>query len=246
MSDVDRARRVVIPVGTDRSIGGLLALPLRRPVPAVIVIHEAFGLNADIAAKCERLARMGYVALAPDLYTGRGPKPLCVMRVMRDLPNARGRAFEDLHAARAWLCTLPEVNASRLGVIGFCMGGGFALLYAVRAPVDVAAVFYGTVPNASDVLRGACPVVASYGGRDTVFRPHAERLQLALTRLGVEHDIKIYPDTGHSFMSQHRGPLAKFLSFGPMRIGYHPDAAEDAWQRGEAFFAKYLRADRDA
>lgn len=246
MSDVERARRVLIPAGPERATNGVLVLPSVQPAAAVMVIHEAFGLNDDIVAKCERLASMGYVALAPDLYAGRGPRPFCILKVMRELSAARGRAFDDLDAARAWLCTLPEVDASRIGVIGFCMGGGFALLYAVRAPLGAAAVFYGAVPKDPEALRGVCPVVASFGGRDAVFRPHAERLQRALAQLGVEHDIKVYPEAGHSFMSKHRGLSARLFAYGRMRIGYHPDAAEDSWRRIEAFFAKHLRPSREA
>jgi len=239
MSTDVRLQRVLFPAGR-RTLRGILAWRGDGPMPGVIVIHEAFGLNDDIAAKCERLASMGYVALAPDLYTGRGPMPFCVLRAMRELRAGRGQAFDDLDAARHWLADLPQTDASRIGVIGFCMGGGFALLYAVRAPLKAAAVFYGAVPRDSAALEGVCPVVASYGGRDRVFRPHGERLARHLRQLGVDHDVKVYPKAGHSFMSDHRGPLAKLFAVGPMRIGYDPAAAEDAWERVAAFFGRYL------
>ncbi|GBD22753.1 Carboxymethylenebutenolidase [bacterium HR29] len=240
MTEGVRAQRVLFPAGR-RSLRGVLAWPNAGPNPGVLVIHEAFGLNQDIADKCERLAAMGYVALAPDLYSGRGPKPFCVLRAMRDLRAGRGQAFDDLDAARSWLAALPQTDPSRIGVIGFCMGGGFALLYAVRAPVGAAAVFYGAVPDDAGDLAGICPVVASYGGRDRVFRPHGERLARYLRQLGVDHDVKVYPEAGHSFMSDHRGLAVRLLAAGPMRIGYDPAAAEDAWQRVSAFFARHLR-----
>lgn len=236
-----RVQRVLI-LAEGRELPGALAWRGEGPAPGVLVIHEAFGLNEDIVAKCERLAAMGYVALAPDLYAGRGPKPLCVLRAMRELRKGSGRAFVDLDAARAWLVRLPQVDGSRIGVIGFCLGGGFALLYAVRAPVGAAAVFYGQTPSQAEALRGICPVVASYGGRDRLFAPHGERLARHLQLLGVEHDVKLYPHAGHSFMSDHRGLLATMMAWGPLRLGFAPDAAEDAWQRLEAFFAKHLGA----
>ncbi len=239
MTEGVRLQRVLVPAG-QRTMRGVLAWREGGPNPGVLVIHEAFGLNDDIAGKCERLAAMGYVALAPDLYSGRGPKPFCVMRAMRELRAGRGQAFDDLDAARRWLTTLPQTDPSRIGVVGFCMGGGFALLYAVRAPVGAAAVFYGAVPEDAEALEGICPVVASYGGRDRVFRPHGERLARHLQQLGVEHDVKVYPEAGHSFMSQHRGLMVRLLSAGPLRIGYDPAAAEDAWQRVAAFFARHL------
>ena len=119
-----------------------------------------------MAEKARRFAALGYVALAPDLFAGRGRKPLCIMRTMRELGRGSGAAFDRIESARSWLAEQPFVDASRLGVCGFCMGGGFALLVAARAPIGAAAVFYGQVPKKADELDGICPVVAGYGGRD--------------------------------------------------------------------------------
>ncbi len=152
-----RAGRVRVPAG-DREMRAVLALPEEAgPHPCVIVIHEVFGLNRDSKEKCFRLAGMGYAALAPDLYDGRGPMPLCVYCAMRSLNSGSGSAFADLDAARGYLAARPEVDGSRVGVIGFCMGGGFALLYAARAPVGAVAAFYGSVPETPDALEGTCP-----------------------------------------------------------------------------------------
>ena len=87
------------------------------------------------------------------------------------------------------------------------MGGGFALLYAVRAPLGAAGVFYGQVPSTAAELRGVCPVVAGYGGRDKLFAAHGRRLETHLQELGVSHDVRMYPEAGHSFMSQHTGVM---------------------------------------
>lgn len=209
--------------------------------PGVIVIHEIFGLNDDIRRITGRVAGLGYAAMAPDLYDGYGLKLICVAQTMRALSRGSGRPFDDLNAARDFLQKQPGVDPSRIGAIGFCMGGGFALLYAVRAPLRVTAPFYGEIPKTADDLKGVCPVLASYGVEDRVFSGRAERLEKMLTELGIDHDVKTYPGAGHSFMSNHSGALATLASYGPMKAGYNPAAADDSWKRIEAFFARHLR-----
>ncbi|MBA4179161.1 MAG: carboxymethylenebutenolidase [Anaerolinea sp.] len=239
MPDIRLAR----PSGT--TMRAFLALPEGAgPWPAVIVIHEIFGLNDDIREKAARLARMGYVALAPDLYDGRGNRFLCVLRTMRSLSHGGGDAIADLEMARAHLASRPEVDASRLGVVGFCLGGGFALLYASKAELGAAAVFYGAVPKDETLLDTVCPVVGGYGGRDTIFRKQGRRLRTALATRDIPNDILIYQDAGHSYMSDHKGLLTKASAHGPMRVGFNPEAAEDSWRRVEAFFAEHLTAAR--
>ena len=125
------------------------------------------------------------------------------------------------------------------------MGGGFALLAATRG-FDASAPNYGQIPaDAEEVLRGACPVVASYGRRDVALRGAADRLEGVLTGLGVPHDVKEYPDAGHSFLNRHNaGPfsvLEKVAGF-----NYHQPSAEDAWTRILRFFETHLRAEQPA
>lgn len=230
---------VASPSGAD--LTAALALPAGSgPHAAVIVIHEIFGLNADIRDKARRLAGMGYVAIAPDLLGPLGPKPLCMVRAFRDLRAGKGATFENLEACRTWLAGRPEVDASRIGVIGFCLGGGFALLLATRGEFGVAGVFYGDVPKDITRLEGSCPVVAGYGGKDRLFRDHAPRLEAHLAGLGVPHDVKRYEDAGHSYMSRHRGVAARLNSWGPLRVGFNPAAAEDSWARIASFFGEHL------
>ena len=208
--------------------------------PAVIVIHEIFGLNDDIRRMTSRIGGLGYVALAPDLYDGPGVKAICVARTLMTLNRGSGAAFDDIEAARKFLIAQPNVDASRLGIIGFCMGGGFALLYAVRAPMQVAATFYGDVPSESSELRGVCPVLGGYGADDRMFAKQGARLDSHLRELGTDHDVVIYPGAGHSYMSPHGGVMATIGAWGPMKVGYNHNAAEDSWKRIDAFFAKHL------
>ena len=208
--------------------------------PGIILIHEALGLNSDMREKAQRFADRGYVALAPDLLSTRGRMPLCIVRVMRGVKGGTGPVFDDLEACRAWLAARPEVDESRIGVIGFCMGGGLALLFAVRAPIGAAAVFYGGVPQESSSLEGVCPVAGGFGGRDRVFGKNGDRLERHLQALQVAHDIQTYPAAGHSYMSEHKGVLAKLNSWGPMKLGFNPEAAEESWRRVDAFFAEHL------
>jgi carboxymethylenebutenolidase len=232
---------VTFPSSTGRPMRAALALPARpERRPGLIVIHEIFGLNDDIRRITGRFADLGYVALAPDLFDTGGQRLLCVARTMLTLSRGEGSAFADLDAARAWLVARPEVDASRIGAVGFCLGGGFALLYAVRAPLGVAAVFYGDVPKTAAALRGTCPVLGGYGGRDRLFAPQGRRLETLLTELDVPHDVRIYPEAGHSYMSQHSGVLATIGAWGPMAARYDPAAAADSWTRIESFFRQHL------
>jgi carboxymethylenebutenolidase len=226
------------PVGNG-SLAAYLAIPPASPPPwpAVVVIHEAFGLNADTREKAEELAAHGYLALAPDLFDGKS-WIRCIRGAFQQLKHERGSAFTVLDAAREFLAARPDCTG-KTGVIGFCMGGGFALLCAPRPGYDVAAVNYGVVPeDAETVLAGACPIVGSFGRRDPMGTEHPERLQRALAVLQVPHDVEIYPGSGHRFMTRSSGPAAIFAKVG--RMSYQRADAEDAWQRIYAFFGVYL------
>jgi carboxymethylenebutenolidase len=227
----------------DVEFAGLPAFIARPPVgegpwPGVVVIHEVFGLIDDIREHATRIAAAGYVVVAPDLFRGRNPAR-CVLGTFRALSAGRGRQFDDIDAVRRALAAHDDCSG-RVGVIGFCMGGGFALLMATRG-FDASAPNYAHLPKDLDVLQGACPVVASYGGRDRSLRGTAAELEAALERLGVEHDVKEYPDAGHSFLSRHPvGP------FGPVvlrvtGVGYDQPSAEDAWNRIFGFFRAHLQ-----
>ena len=207
------------------------------PWPGVVVVMDAFGLTDTIREHADRLATAGYLAVAPDLYT-RGGMVRCVQQTMRSVATRTGRAFDDLEASRRWLVERADCTG-RVGVIGFCMGGGFALGLVDRG-FHASAPNYGQLPKDLDALLGsACPVVASYGGRDRVLRGSAATLESALSAAGVPHDVKEYPDAGHSFMEHHSvGPAIRLMRAAGM--GYHHDSAEDAWGRILRFFGEHL------
>ncbi len=232
---------ITFPAGDGHSMSAAFAMPAGgEKHPGVIVIHEIFGLNDDIRRITGRVADLGYAALAPDLYDGPGPRLICIARTMMTLNRGEGDAFKDLDAARKFLQQQPGVDPGRTGVIGFCMGGGFALMFAVRAALGVAATFYGDVPKTAEQLRGVCPVLGGFGEQDRIFANQGRRLEKLLSEMGVDHDVKIYEDAGHSFMSQNSGVLAAIGKMSPMKAQYNPQAAEDSWKRIDAFFGRHL------
>lgn len=233
---------VRIPLPGGGAIGGALALPDGPgPHPGVIVLHEMFGLNDDIRRITARFASEGYVACAPDLYSFGSNKAVCLTRVVMDMQRgASSRTIAHIHAARAFLSERSEVDASRLAVIGFCMGGGFSLVYGTTGAVRAASVNYGAVPKERKELDSVCPVVASYGALDRLFRAQGERLEDHLEALGIPHDVKIYPESGHSFLSYDNGPNWVMRLPSPMHVGYNETDAEDAWKRILGFFAEHV------
>jgi carboxymethylenebutenolidase len=209
--------------------------------PGVVVIHDAFGFSNDVRRIARRFADSGYVAIAPALYDGAGPPVLCVVRTFADLTRRTGAAFDRVESANRLLAARPEVDGARIGITGFCMGGGFALFYAARGGVQVCAPYYGDTPDDPDALRQICPVIAGYGDLDKSFAKQGRRLEEHLSSLGIPHEVKIYPDVGHSYMNDFGdGPMAKLMRHTPMHAGYDEQASEDSWKRMLAFFDKHL------
>jgi carboxymethylenebutenolidase len=223
---------------TGDPVPGYLALPeITGPWPGVLVLHEAFGLNDDIRRITDRVAKLGYLAVAPDLLA-KG-RIRCLARLFLDIQRGGGESVEQVGAVVDWVTERADCNG-QVGVIGFCIGGSLAFLLGCDGDVAVTAPNYGKSPSI-DRLAGSCPVVASYGGRDRVFVKEAAKATAGLTASGVQNDVKIYPGAGHSFMNQagdHR--MIKTLIRPILSVGFHRDAAEDAWSRIEAFFNRHL------
>lgn len=217
-------------------IDALLNVPAGAgPWPGVVIVHDAVGYAPDNQLVSERVAAAGYLALTPNLYA-RGGRARCITRVMRDVLTKHGPAIDDVVAAREHLLAMPECSG-RVGIVGFCMGGQFALVMSPKG-FAASAPFYG-VPlprKLNETLDGACPIVASFGNRDVLGVGAADRLRKVTTAKNITADIKSYPGVGHSFANQIPGqPLLRIAGF-----GYDEAVSDDAWRRVFAFFAEHL------
>lgn len=207
-----------------------------EPAPGVTVCMHAPGVDRFVRGIGDRLAEAGFASIAPDLYhrlTEPEDNPLKRMAQLRDAPVLR-----DLDAATAHLRGLPEVSAAQTGVIGFCMGGRLAFLYASHDPeLRASVVFYGgniLVPwgegpapfERSD--RIGCPVLGLFGEDDANPSPDdVARIDAELKRLGKVHEFKSYAGAGHAFLNEDRP-------------SYRPEAAADAWQRCLDWLGRHL------
>ena len=214
------------------------------PWPGVVVIHDALGMSTDLRNQCDWLAKSGYIAAAPDLFSGRTFFS-CIFTVVKQMGRRSGPLFDKVEAVRQHLRDSPDSNG-KVGVIGFCFGGGFALILSGGFGFDSASINYGPLPkNATTLLKKACPMVASYGELDRTLRGTAERLEKILSEYGIDHDIKVYENTEHAFMNNHDPKevpfFIKFISYGFGGGAYHPESTRDARKRIVSFFDQHLK-----
>ena len=239
--------RVSIPLADGKSMGGYLARPKAGgPHAAVIVYMEIFGVNSHIRDVTERVAREGYMALAPDYFHRSGPG---VEYGYDDAGMAGGmkllaalRADEmiaDAKAAIAWLRARKDVRGDRIGCMGFCIGGHMTYLTACETDVRAAASFYGGGIAAPQGPGGAPStlgrtgkikgkILCLFGAKDG-FIPmdQVEAIRAALEKAKVRHEVAVYPDADHGF-------------FCDQRATYQEKAAKDAWERVKKLFRDEL------
>jgi carboxymethylenebutenolidase len=215
------------------------------PFPGVIVVMEAFGLNRHIESVAERIAREGYLVLAPDLYYRAADR----LAGYDELPKAIGlmaqlddrKIVEDVRAAMQWLERQPGIAAGRIGITGFCMGGRVSFLAACHLPLRAAAPFYGggigrvmmpsertPHPPLDDAAGISGAMLVFYGDRDAFIPPdEVAAVKRRLAELGKDAEVVVYPGADHGFFCDERP-------------SYHEAAAQDAWKRLLRFFEKHL------
>jgi carboxymethylenebutenolidase len=221
--------------GKGLMIKGFQAWPQKPgPFPAVIILHEWWGLNSHIQDLTFRLAQHGYVALAVDQYSRLGGlvtgDPAHAAQLMAKID--RTHLVQDLNAASAYLNFQDYVKGNRIAVLGFCMGGSNALIYAcARRQLRAVVAFYGKVPLES--LAGLyCPVLYHQAETDDwITEQEVAALSATLTARKVPCEIHKYPGTSHAFFNDTRPEV------------YKPDAAEEAWSRTLAFLDQHILAD---
>lgn len=216
----------------DDTVTGMLYTPAGKgPFPALIVIHEWWGLNDWVKEQAAKLADQGYVALAVDLYRGKvAATPDLAHELMRGVPE--DRAARDLRAAFDLLASQPNVKKDRVGSIGWCMGGGYSLDVALLEPTLAAAVInYGHLASdPAELKKINAPILGIFGRQDRgITVEDVKKFGQVLDQLGKKGEIKIYPDAGHAFENPNN------------KQGYRADDASDAWKRTLEFLAGTLK-----
>ena len=214
------------------TVQGVLYAPRGKgPFPALVVIHEWWGLNDWVKDQASKLADQGYVTLAVDLYRGKvATTPDQAHEIMRGVPE--DRAKRDLHAAVEFLKSQPNVKPDRIGSIGWCMGGGYSLDVALQEPALAATVInYGHLATDPEALKKInAPILGLFGAQDRGITPDdVHKFEQALKQLGKKIDIKIYDDAGHGFENPNN------------KDGFRAEDAADAWRCITGFLASTLK-----
>ncbi len=216
----------------DETVKGIVYAPEGKgPFPALIVIHEWWGLNDWVKEQASKLAGQGYVTLAVDLYRGKvASSPDEAHQLMRGVPEDRSK--RDLAAAFKFLSSQPNVKKSRIGAIGWCMGGGYALDVALQEPTLAADVInYGHLATDPAALKKInAPVLGLFGGQDMGITPDdVHKFEQQMKSVGKKIDLTIYPDAGHAFENPNN------------KAGYREADAQDAWKKTVAFLEANLK-----
>ncbi|MFN0084262.1 MAG: dienelactone hydrolase family protein [Blastocatellia bacterium] len=232
MADVEVERTTFGAPGSE--VGVFCARPARGgKAPAVIIVHEWWGLNPHIEDIAARFAREGFIAVAADLYSGRTTRdPKEAAELMGALKPETGLAA--LKVVLEHLRAMPEVTS--VGVTGFCMGGTYALLLGCHEKIEASAPFYGDVPADTALIGNlSCPVLFIGGEKDQwITVEKMNRLDEALNQYGMEGEVRIYKDADHAFFNDTRPEV------------YNKADAEDAWRRVIEFFNRRLRKGQPA
>lgn len=223
---------VTVTSGSDK-VNTWIVYPERSDkAPVVLVVHEIFGLTDWVRAVADQLAAEGFIAVAPDLLSGKGPGGGGSSSVSKDDARAliAGLSPEEitrrLDAAARYATSLPSATRS-FGIVGYCWGGGISFGYATQQPdLGASVVYYGISPTAEMLRRVQAPVLGLYGGNDARVTSTVAPAQAEMKRLGKRYDVEIYPGAGHAFLRQ--------------AIGANLDAAEKAWPRTIAFLKETL------
>jgi len=210
---------------------GYIAVPADGKGPGVVVIQEWWGLVPHVKGICDRFAAEGYVALAPDLYHGKSTtspdeagKLMMTMRI--------DEAEKDLRGAITFLLNHEATTATKVGTVGFCMGGALSLFAATKnSQVGACVIFYGGHPNVKpDLPNLQAPVLGLYAERDGFVTPDSvHELEQKLKELGKPAEMHIYPEVDHGFFNDERPTV------------YNEAAAKDAWKRVINFFSTHLK-----
>ena len=214
-------------------VTGFLAMPKDAvdPLPGILVIQEWWGLNDNVRAMARRFAGEGYVALAVDLYEGTVAtnSDEAYAAMTKSMENA-GRLSDNLRQARGYL--KDTVGATRIGVVGWCFGGGWSLRAALEQGdgIDAAVMYYGkTVDDPAELAKLNAPLLGLFGGQDRGIPLDGVRsMEKALGELGKDATIVVYDDADHAFAN-------------PSGERYNEAAATDAWRRTTGFFAAHLK-----
>src|SRR2546428_4335977 len=211
------------------TVTAYIAYPERpQPAPAVIVIHEVFGMSDFIRQTTEQLAKDGFVAIAPDLLSRRGGTPSSPDSARKLIATLNADTVTaDLEATRAYLKTVKAARANDVGVIGFCWGGSQSFRYATNAPeLKAFVVCYGAAPNPADMAKIRAKGLGAYAENDAPIDADLPGAAAAMRTAGKDYPYAIYPGVGHGFL----------------RTREKPEVADSAWKAVISFFRAQLKS----